>query len=63
MERTRLRQENAEIIEAIVESGVPLAAPWVFDLAQQEDSINVTPTNPAFFTCSMNSRRSTGGFP
>jgi len=41
----RIRQENAEIVEAIVKSGVPLAALWVFDLAQQEDSINVTPTN------------------
>jgi hypothetical protein len=39
------RKDNLEMIAAIESSGVPLAALWVFDLADQDSFINVTPTN------------------
>ena len=39
------RQEHKEILDAIVECEVPLAAIWVFDLPMQENFINISPTN------------------
>ncbi len=39
------RHENRVLLDAIVSSGVPLAAIWVFDLEQQADTFNITPSN------------------
>ncbi len=39
------RRNNAEMIAAIEKTRVPLAALWVFDLADQDSFINVTPAN------------------
>ncbi len=39
------RKNNAEMLAALVKTRVPLAALWVFDLADQDSFINVTPTN------------------
>jgi hypothetical protein len=39
------RREHEALLDAIVSSGVPLAAIWVFDLEQQKDTFSITPTN------------------
>ncbi len=39
------RKNNERVFAAIEQSGVPLAALWVFDLSDQDSFINVTPTN------------------
>ncbi|MCI0492756.1 MAG: cellulase family glycosylhydrolase [Planctomycetes bacterium] len=41
----KARSECLEMISAVESTGVPLAALWVYDLAAQDNSINVTPTN------------------
>ena len=39
------RKDNEALLDAIMNTDVPLAALWVFDLPMQESFINVTPTN------------------
>jgi len=41
----KARAECKEILAAIVDTGVPLAALWNYDLPSQEHFINITPTN------------------
>ena len=41
----RARVECLEQLEAIIETGVPLAALWNYDLPSQEHFINITPDN------------------
>ena len=42
----KVRENHAAMIQAMMNSGVPLAAAWVFDLPQQEDEgWNFTPQN------------------
>lgn len=40
------RKERADILAAIETTNVPLAAYWAFDITQQDDTTNVTATNP-----------------
>ncbi|HOD48864.1 MAG TPA: cellulase family glycosylhydrolase [Candidatus Hydrogenedentes bacterium] len=37
--------ENRAVFDAIVASGVPLAAIWAYDLEQQKDTFSITPDN------------------
>ncbi len=39
------RHENEAILDALVAGGVPLAAIWVYDLKQQQDTFSITPDN------------------
>lgn len=39
------KHENRVLVDAIVNSGVPLAAIWVYDLEQQADTFSITPEN------------------
>jgi hypothetical protein len=41
------------ILGAIQKANVPLAAVWVFDLPSQDDTFNVTPTNPRAYQLQM----------
>lgn len=41
----KMRAEVEEMFAAFESTGVPLAAIWNYDLPEQEDSINITPTN------------------
>ena len=39
------RHENEVLLDALVTSGVPLAAIWVYDLEHQKDTFSITPGN------------------
>lgn len=47
------RENTAAILDAIVKSGVPLAALWVYDLPHQDSFVNITPTNARSYQLDM----------